>query len=124
MKIDNRVRYSHSIVTRFPAGPSSALAATIRYLRNPYGSLLEAASMYGDPFTWPTFLGKMVVTGDPSGIRTVLSADPDIYQALGADLLGPVLGENNLILMSGEQHRAMRRTRSSTGIVCAHTARS
>jgi cytochrome P450 len=96
-------------VSHLPAGPSSALAATIRYLRNPYGSLLEAAGEYGDPFTWPTFLGKVVVTGNPSGIRTVLSADPNIYQALGADLLGPVLGENNLILMSGEQHRAMRK---------------
>ncbi len=51
----------------------------------------------------------MVVTGDPSGIKTLLSADPDIYEALGADLLAPVLGENNLILLSGERHRGMRK---------------
>ena len=53
-----------------------------------------------------------MVTGDPAGVRTVLSADPDIYQALGADLLAPVLGKNNLILLSGEQHRAMGKVQS------------
>jgi cytochrome P450 len=78
-------------------------------LRDPFGSLLEAAESFGDPYTWPTFLGKMVITGDPAGLKTLLSADPDIYQALGADLLGPVLGRNNLILLSGERHRAMRK---------------
>lgn len=64
---------------------------------------------YGDPFTWPTFFGQVVVTGDPTGIREILTADPAVYSALGAELLGPVLGANNLILLSGEPHRAMRR---------------
>jgi cytochrome P450 family 110 len=96
-------------VSRLPPGPGNALLATIRYLRDPFGSLLRAAERFGDPYTWPTFLGKVVITGDPVGLKTLLSADPDIYQALGADLLGPVLGENNLILLSGERHRAMRK---------------
>jgi hypothetical protein len=56
----------------------------MRYLRDPFGTLLRAADRFGDPYSWPTFLGKMVITGDPEGIRTVLSADPDIYEALGA----------------------------------------
>lgn len=64
---------------------------------------------HGDPFTWPTFLGPVVVTGDPTGIRDILTADPAVYRALGAELLGPVMGANNLILLSGEPHRAMRR---------------
>jgi cytochrome P450 len=64
---------------------------------------------YGDPFTWPTFLGRVVVTGDPAGIREILTADPGVYSALGAELLGPVVGANNLILLSGEPHRTMRR---------------
>ena len=96
-------------MSRLPAGPRNALLTTVRYLRDPFESLLDAARRYGDPFTWPTFLGKMVVTGDPEGIKTLLSADPEIYEALGADLLAPVLGENNLILLSGERHRAMRK---------------
>ena len=96
-------------MNRLPPGPRSALAATLRYVRDPFGSLLGAARRYGDPYGWPTFLGRMAVTGDPEGVKTVLSADPAIYDALGADLLGPVLGENNLILLSGDRHRAMRR---------------
>ena len=67
------------------------------------------ADRYGDPFTWPTFMGRVVVTGDPVGIPEILTADPAVYSALGAELLGPVLGANNLILLSGEPHRAMRR---------------
>jgi len=96
-------------VSRLPPGPSNALFGTIRYLRDPFASLLAAAEKHGDPFTWPTFLGKIVVTGDPAGIKTLLAADPDIYQALGAEQLAPVLGESNLILLSGERHRAMRK---------------
>jgi cytochrome P450 len=71
--------------------------------------LLDAPDRYGDPFTWPTFLGRVIVTGDPMGIREILIADPAVYSALGAELLGPVLGANNLILLGGEPHRATRR---------------
>lgn len=67
------------------------------------------ADRYGDPFVWPTFFGRIVVTGDPAGVRDIISADPSVYGALGADLLGPVVGANNLILLDGEAHRAMRR---------------
>jgi cytochrome P450 len=92
-----------------PAGPRSTLIATARYLRDPFATLLNTADRYDDPFTWPTFLGRVVVTGDPVGIQEILTADPAVYSALGAELLGPVLGTNNLILLSGEPHRAMRR---------------
>jgi cytochrome P450 len=92
-----------------PPGPRSSLVTTLKYLRDPYRALLEAAKRYGEPYTSPSFLGKMVVTGEPAGIRTLFAADPDTYLALGAELLGPVLGESNLILLSGERHRAMRK---------------
>ena len=94
---------------KLPPGPRNTVLATARYLRDPFGSLLRAAERFGDPYTWPTFLGKLVITGDPEGIKTLLSADPDLYEALGADLLGPVIGQNNLILLSGERHKAMRK---------------
>ncbi len=94
---------------RLPPGPGNPLLATLKYLRDPYGSLLEVARRYGEPYTSPSFLGNMVVTGDPAGVKTLFTADPDTYLALGAELLGPVLGESNLILLSGERHRAMRK---------------
>lgn len=48
-------------------------------------------------------------TGHPDGIRTLFSASPEGFDAVGAELLGPVLGESNLILLGGERHRAMRK---------------
>lgn len=96
-------------MTRLPPGPRNALVTTLKYLRDPYGFPLETARRYGDPYSWPSFLGPMVVTGSPEGIRTLFTADPDTYSALGAELLGPILGESNLILLSGERHRAMRK---------------
>lgn len=96
-------------MTRLPPGPGSALVNTLKYLRDPYGLLLETARRYGEPHSWPSFLGRMVVTGDPAGVRTLFSADPDTFLAIGAEVLGPVLGESNLILLSGERHRAMRK---------------
>lgn len=92
-----------------PPGPRSAFLTAARYVRDPFSVLLDAGERFGDPFTWPTFLGPVVVTGDPAGVKDILSADPEIYSALGAELLGPVMGANNLILLSGEAHRAMRR---------------
>jgi cytochrome P450 len=92
-----------------PPGPKRRLAATVRYLRDPFSTLLETADRFGDPFTWPTFMGPVVVTGDPAGIKELLTADPAAYSALGAELLGPVMGASNLILLSGDRHRAMRK---------------
>jgi cytochrome P450 len=90
-------------------GPRNALVASARYLRDPFTALIDTGARYGDPFVWPTFFGRMVVTGDPAGARDILGADPDVYRAIGAEVLGPVIGSSNLILLSGEAHRAMRR---------------
>jgi cytochrome P450 len=95
-------------MNHLPPGPRSALLTTLAYLRDPYGTLLDARR-HGDPHGWPTFLGNMVVTSDPAGVRALFSAEPDTFLAMGAELLGPLLGESNLILLSGERHRAMRK---------------
>jgi cytochrome P450 len=92
-----------------PPGPRSALLATLKYLSDPYGHLLAAARRYGEPYTSPSLQGRMVVTGEPSGVRTLFTAEPDTFHALGAELLGPIIGESSLLLLSGERHRAMRK---------------
>jgi cytochrome P450 len=94
---------------KLPPGPRGVLLNTLRYLRDPYESMLAVSRRYGDPYTSPSVMGRMIVTGDPAGIRAIFTADPDTYLALGAELLRPVLGESNLILLDGERHRAMRR---------------
>lgn len=95
-------------MSRLPPGSDSVSLSSLRYLREPYASMLDAVRRYGDPYRSASFFGRMVVTSDPAAIRTLFTADPDTYLALGADLLGPILGESNLILLSGERHRAMR----------------
>lgn len=92
-----------------PPGPRWGLPPTLHYLRDPFGALLAAGKKYGDPYGFPGAFGRMFVTGSPAGAETVFSADPDTYLALGADLLGPILGADNLILLSGARHKAMRK---------------
>ena len=94
---------------RLPPGSRQRLLATLDYLRDPYRHLLASARRYGDPYLMPSFLGPTVATWDPAALQTLLSADPDTYAAVGAELFGPVLGFSNLILLSGERHRAMRK---------------
>ncbi|HEX2572973.1 MAG TPA: cytochrome P450 [Polyangia bacterium] len=94
---------------RLPTGPRSTILTTAAYLRDPYGSILRAYARYGEPYGSPSFLGRMVVTGHPDGIRTVFTADPTGYDALGANLLAPVLGRSNVIILGGEEHRAKRK---------------
>jgi cytochrome P450 family 110 len=98
-----------ALTTRLPPGPRSTLLSTIKFVRNPFGRLLDAARRYGEPFSLPSFVGKFVVTGDPAGVKTILSADPDTYDPVGAQFVEPVLGESSVILASGERHRALRK---------------
>lgn len=81
----------------------------MKYLRAPYQTLLDASQRYGDPYVYPSTMGPLLMTADPVGIRSVFSADHDSFRALGAELLAPVLGESNVILLSGDRHRAMRK---------------
>ena len=108
-KLQRQPASMNSPVRRLPPGPSSRLLTTAAYLRDPYGSILEAYARYGEPYTSASFLGRMMVTGHPNGIRSVFTADPMGFDALGADLLGPVLGKTNLIILGGEAHRAKRK---------------
>ena len=92
-----------------PRGLQSPLRTGFQYLRAPYDTVQQTVARYGDPFCWPSFMGNMVVSGDPQGIKTIFTAEPESFRAIGAELLGPVLGESNLIILSGERHRAMRK---------------
>jgi cytochrome P450 len=92
-----------------PTGPRSELLTLWRYLRDPHGATLRAFERYGDPHT-TTFAGRpMVTTGNPELVRAILGADPDQFEAFGSELLGPILGEESLLILSGPRHRAARK---------------
>ena len=92
-----------------PPGPRSTLLHTLRYARDPFGSSLRCLARYGDPYTAPTVFGPQVVTADPAVVEDVFAADPASFAAIGAALLGPVMGPSSVMLVDGERHRAARK---------------
>ncbi|MCA9679061.1 MAG: cytochrome P450, partial [Myxococcales bacterium] len=92
-----------------PPGPRNRLLYARRYSRDPFGWSLRWLERYGDPYTAPTLLGPQVVTADPAVVETILGADPDTFDVVGAELLAPVLGAASLILLTGDRHRAARK---------------
>jgi len=81
----------------------------IRYLRDPYAATMRLFARYGDPNTVRALGTRMVVTGDPEHVDTILRAPPDQYDAFGVDFLAPALGTESLMMLSGERHRAARK---------------
>jgi cytochrome P450 family 110 len=96
-------------VSSLPPGPRSTLLHALHYARDPFGSSLRCLAKYGDPFTAPTVFGPQVVTADPAVVEEVFAADPGLFAATGAALLGPVMGASSVMLVDGERHRATRK---------------
>jgi len=92
-----------------PKGPSSVLRPLIEYLLDPYGAAVRALEKYGDPLEVNTPAGKMVMTSNPELIREIFSAGPETFAAFSLDLLGELIGEGSLMVISGERHRAVRK---------------
>ena len=57
----------------------------------------------------PTLLGPMVVTGEPEGIKEIFSADPELFEPWAKELIGPVGGENTMVLLTGPRHKRERK---------------
>jgi len=92
-----------------PPGPANGLPVLLRYLRDPYGATLKLFERWGDPQTSRALGPPLVSTADPVLIKSILAASPDTFEAFGVDLLGPALGRESLILLSGERHKAARK---------------
>jgi len=95
--------------TPLPPGPRLAPLQTFRFLRNAHRFFNECRARYGDPFTAPLPVGEVVVTGDPEGVREIFSADPALFEPLGSQPLAPAVGENSMLLMSGQRHKRERK---------------
>jgi cytochrome P450 len=96
-------------MSALPPGPRGRLLTLWRSGRDPYGETMRLFARHGDPCTVRSVGPPLVTTADPSLIRAILAADPDGYEAFGVDLLGPVIGAESLILLSGQRHRAARK---------------
>jgi cytochrome P450 len=98
-------------VSALPPGPPLAVLQTARHLANPYDFFLSCQRRYGDPFTFRTLQGPVVVTGDPEGVRAILHAPPETFASFSfrPEVVKLFLGENSLVVLTGARHRAERK---------------
>jgi cytochrome P450 len=92
-----------------PHGPTSPpLLQFSTWLRDPLGFLDRTAARYGETFTMRLpGLGPMVIVSNPRDIKTLFS-NPAM-SAPGDPDLRPLLGDNSVLLLSGDEHRERRR---------------
>jgi cytochrome P450 len=93
----------------FPPGPSSRLAATLRFARDPFGYFAACRARYGDPFTLPLLGTRVVVTGQPDRVRAIYALPPAKVGGLLGHLMPEILGPSSVLVLSGEPHAADRK---------------
>lgn len=92
-----------------PPGPKSALWQTLRYLRDPVGTVLDLLRRYGDPFTFPMPGRPLVITAVPERIKSIFAEDPETFESMATDPMVAVLGRGSLLVQSGAPHRRARK---------------
>lgn len=92
-----------------PNGPKSALLQMFTF-RDPFPAMRALATKYGDPVTVPVIgNAPFVITWDPEGIQTILSADPNTYRTSANDAISVLLGKGSIFLLDGAAHKQARR---------------
>jgi cytochrome P450 family 138 len=95
---------------QLPAGPRVPRAIQgVSALINRRAALEMLRGRYGSAFTVnvPIF-GRLVVLSDPSHIRELFMAGPDVSDTIDSSL-GRVMGPNSLFALSGDRYRAHRK---------------
>ena len=89
--------------------PVLKLGNGYRWLVNPYAFLNDAQAKYGLSFRVELpVLGDVLMTGDPEMIRDIIQ-NRDLVGGKGISALRAILGEDSLIMLNGDAHRARRR---------------
>lgn len=97
---------------KLPPGPQTPrLWQLARWIANPLGLLEECAQRYGDPFTLQlSGFNDFVFLSHPQAIQEIFTADAQRFDASrGNSIVRPLLGDNSLLLLSGERHKRERR---------------
>lgn len=92
-----------------PPGPEGRWFPTLRFVRDPKGSMDRWVGQYGDPFLMRALNGPVVVTGRPDLIRQIYSHDPMDYDIFAMKTVQPILGPGAMLLLSGQAHRRERK---------------
>lgn len=98
-------------VMGLPAGPRFVLLWLLRYTLSPYRVWRALARRYGDPFfvRLPESPGT-VATGNPAGVKAIISADATTLVPWRLPSTEALLTEDSIFLQAGDAHRQTRRT--------------
>jgi cytochrome P450 len=93
-----------------PAGPRFVLLWLLRYTLSPYRVWRALARRYGDPFfvRLPESPGT-VATGNPAGVKAIISADAATLVPWRLPSTEALLTEDSIFLQAGDAHRQTRR---------------
>ncbi|WP_372367486.1 cytochrome P450 [Candidatus Uabimicrobium sp. HlEnr_7] len=95
--------------TKLPPGPRGRILPTLKLLRKPRTYYPYIIKKYGDPLFINGLNGRVVCTANPELIRTIVAADPMIYDPFATQTLIPLIGENSLLVISGVEHQRERK---------------
>src|SRR3979411_1879982 len=94
-----------------PGSDSPAFIQTLRWIFRPEAFMRRNAERSGAPF--PVRLGpqaEVIFLSDPSSVRQVLQAPPEITKMGDINgLFRPILGVNSLLLLDGDEHLRQRK---------------
>ncbi|EFQ83292.1 unspecific monooxygenase [Aeromicrobium marinum DSM 15272] len=96
-----------------PAGPrGSVWRTTWRFMRDRKELIPRLHEQYGDTFSLQIMPGPrtFVVFSDPADVKEIFAADPAQFHAgEGNAILGPVMGENSVLLVDDAAHQRARK---------------
>jgi cytochrome P450 family 135 len=99
-------------VKGLPPGPRMSRAVqTAIWSRRAQWLLEQSRARFGDMFTLRiAYEGTWVMVSDPEAIKQVFTGDPRIFHAgEGNQLLGPILGENSVLVLDEKRHMSQRK---------------
>jgi cytochrome P450 len=84
--------------------------AALSVALDPEGYFRGCVARRGDPFLVKMpGLGEALVSGHPEAARDIFSAPPDTFEPVRPNPVEPLLGQQSLLLLSGERHRRERK---------------
>ncbi len=93
-----------------PAIRAPRVAQTLRYLLDPEGFFASAQRRYGDVFVTTVLGERWVIVAHPNAVKEIFAHGPeDLNSGEPNQVLRPVLGTRNLLLLDGEEHLHRRR---------------
>jgi cytochrome P450 len=84
--------------------------AALAMALDPEGFFEGCLARRGDPFiVRMPGVGEVLVSGHPEAARDIFSAPPDTFEPVRPNPVEPLLGQQSLLLLSGERHRRERK---------------